>query len=74
MSATEADRAVTLATLLTSAAVALNGLAKAVLMGRATDDAYLDTERLLSELVDMLRDRCQTYVPPRVVDSKRPDP
>ncbi|MBB5152499.1 hypothetical protein [Saccharopolyspora phatthalungensis] len=71
MSAEDADRAVALATLLTKAAVELNSLATSVLMGRATDDAYLDTERLLSELVDTLRDQCKSYVPPRVVDSKR---
>ncbi|MBB5159441.1 hypothetical protein [Saccharopolyspora phatthalungensis] len=72
MSKSEAERAVKLAELLTKAAVALKALSTAVLMGRVTDDEFLDAERLLSDLVDVIRDQCESYVPPRVVDSKRP--
>ncbi|MBB5159640.1 hypothetical protein BJ970_007239 [Saccharopolyspora phatthalungensis] len=46
MNATEADRAVKLAALMTRAAAALNSLATSVLIGRAIDDDLLDTERL----------------------------
>lgn len=71
MSARNADRAVKLADSLTNAAVLLKSLSNSVLFGRATDEDLLETERLLCELVDMLRDRCAAYVPPRVVDSER---
>ncbi|MGW3471372.1 hypothetical protein ACWDKQ_23600 [Saccharopolyspora sp. NPDC000995] len=71
MNATEADRAVKLAELLTNAAVALKDLSNAVLFGRATDEDLLDGEQLLSELVDTIRDQCKSYVPPRVIDGDR---
>ncbi|MBB5156371.1 hypothetical protein [Saccharopolyspora phatthalungensis] len=71
MSGADAERSAALATLLVKAAVTLNDLAGSVFSGRATDDDYLDTDRLLSDLAAVLRDRSMTYVPPRVVDSKK---
>ncbi|GAA0532990.1 hypothetical protein GCM10011581_17800 [Saccharopolyspora subtropica] len=56
--------------LLVRAAAALDDLADDVRERCATDGQLIDMADVLAELSATLRDKCATYVPPRVVDGR----